>query len=97
MRGKKPVFFNLAITTAAPVFMYMYTMHVLPSLLPSLSADHPRSETLREYLRHVRDYVRLFLQGGVPQAEAQVMDHLRVMVENPTAWEDVVHAIENLL
>lgn len=97
MRGKKPVFFNLAVTTAAPVFMYMYIMHVLPTLLLSLPADHPRYETLKDYLGHVRDYVRLFLQGGVPQVEAQVMDHLRVMVENPTAWEDVIHAIEDLL
>lgn len=67
MRGKKPVFFNLAVTTAAPVFMYMYIMHVLPTLLLSLPADHPHYETLKDYLGHVRDYVRLFLQGGFPK------------------------------
>lgn len=85
-------YFNVAITTNAPTFMYLYAIHVLPTL--KLSKESPQYALVQEYLRHMYAYVSAYLAHKVPPAEELVMTSLIRMVKSPGAWVNVLQAIE---
>ena len=84
MRGKKPVFFNLAVTTAAPVFMYMYIMYVLPTLLLSL----PATSTTRSLANTVSDLHQQKEQSSTnpPKKRKQHADQVTPVLVEPNKF-----------
>lgn len=83
------------MSTAAPVFMYMYVIHVAPSL--GLAKNDPAFLLLRDYLRRVDDYVAAFADNKIDPAEAVVMHSLCEMVKDQKAWDNVREVIQSIV